>query len=54
MVYHPGLVRESLAFHGCAELFQVRIASLVLTLIIFSIVSNIRVITSIIYFFENF
>ena len=24
MVYHPGILRDTLAFHGCAELFQVQ------------------------------
>lgn len=23
LAYHPGLVRDALAYHGCAELFQV-------------------------------
>lgn len=23
IAYHPGLIRDALAFHGCAELFQV-------------------------------
>ena len=26
LAYHPGLLRETLAYHGCAELFQVNCA----------------------------
>lgn len=31
VAYHPGLLRDTLAFHGCAELFQV----CMLTIIVF-------------------